>query len=117
MFDIPALAHLRGDHHQQAVDLARDGVRRRPDLDEAHVLLASALGHLDRADEAGGRRASQTGILFTNVPCLGQGRPNQQRPAFPGGTLCRRGGAMEFEFPLGELALLAGVPLTAGLAV
>jgi hypothetical protein len=39
---------------KKAVDLARDAIRRRPDFDEAHVLLASALGQLDLVDEAVG---------------------------------------------------------------
>ena len=47
-----ALAHLGGGDFPRAVELARDAIRRQPDFNEPHVLLAAALGHLEQVAEA-----------------------------------------------------------------
>ena len=47
-----AMAHLGLGHYGQAADFAREAIRRKPDFAEPHMLLASALGYLDRSDEA-----------------------------------------------------------------
>jgi tetratricopeptide (TPR) repeat protein len=47
-----ALAQLGAGNYEKSAELARDVIRQRPDFDEPHILLASALGYLDRIKEA-----------------------------------------------------------------
>jgi adenylate cyclase len=47
-----ARAYLNAGAYDDAVDRARQAIRRRPDYPAAHYVLAIALGHLGRGDEA-----------------------------------------------------------------
>jgi len=47
-----ALAHLCAGQYDKAVENAQDAIRHRHDLIESHLVLASALGYLQRHDEA-----------------------------------------------------------------
>jgi len=47
-----ALAHLCAGRFDKAVENAQEAIRHRHDFFEAHLVLASALGHLERQDEA-----------------------------------------------------------------
>jgi adenylate cyclase len=47
-----AVAHLGAGRYEEAVLHARDSVRRQPDYPDGTIALASALGYLDRAEEA-----------------------------------------------------------------
>ena len=47
-----AIAHLCSGNFEQAVECASDAVRRNPDFIEARAALASALGFLERPEEA-----------------------------------------------------------------
>ncbi len=47
-----ALAHLGAGQFEKAAEYAHDAIRHRPDFLETRVVLASALGHLERAEEA-----------------------------------------------------------------
>lgn len=47
-----AAGYLCIGRYDMAVDLARTASRDNPDFIESHIVLASALGHLDRGDEA-----------------------------------------------------------------
>ncbi len=47
-----AFAHLGAGQFEKAAEYAHDAIRQQPDFLETRVVLASALGHLDRAEEA-----------------------------------------------------------------
>ena len=47
-----ARAYVSSGNHDAAVERARQAIRRRPDFAPAHYILAIALGHLGRPDEA-----------------------------------------------------------------
>ena len=47
-----AFAHLGAGQFEKAAEYAHDAIRQRPDFLETRVVLASALGHLERAEEA-----------------------------------------------------------------
>ena len=51
-FAFLARAHLTARRYGDAIEWARTSIRRRPDILEPHVILTTALGHLDRLPEA-----------------------------------------------------------------
>ena len=54
-----ARAHLIARRYEEAADWSRKALDRRSNFPHAHYVLASALGHLDRADEAARRALDQ----------------------------------------------------------
>ena len=51
-FTIMARAQLGAQDYDRAADTARKTINQRPDYPHSHYILASALGHLGRLDEA-----------------------------------------------------------------
>jgi adenylate cyclase len=47
-----ALAHLCAERYDKAVETAQEAIRRKHGFIESHIALASALGHLQRPDDA-----------------------------------------------------------------
>ncbi|MCZ6885733.1 MAG: tetratricopeptide repeat protein, partial [Alphaproteobacteria bacterium] len=47
-----ALAHLGAGQFEKAAEYAHDAIRQQPDFLETRIALASALGHLERTEEA-----------------------------------------------------------------
>lgn len=52
MLHILAGAHVRAHHYEEAIASAQKSIQQRPDNPEPYLMLASALGHLGRIDEA-----------------------------------------------------------------